>query len=452
MLFGGGAVARCDFLGVAPYSDTDDGLYRSYLSPAYLQAQTALRDWMVDAGMSVSVDAAGNMIGRYDGERDGPPLIVGSHLDSVRNAGRYDGPLGILLGVECVAALQREGRRMPFPIEIYAFGDEEGSRFPAAMLTSRAVAGTLTPDMLDISDTQGVTLSDALDRYGLSRDDYETARHGPALAYLEAHIEQGPVLEARDLPVGTVTGIAAQLRYAVTVKGCAGHAGTNSMALRRDALAAVAIMISKAEAVAQAGADDLVATVGRLEVLPGAANVVPGEVRFTLDVRAGTNADRDDAARMILAGFESIAAARQVECSYEVLQDLASSPCAMPLIEAMDEAIEQTGRTPFRLVSGAGHDAMVMAALCPTAMLFIRCAGGISHNPAESVTNEDCEVALQVMLRFIDKLGEQVEDAKDHQIGVIKPSSSALAPSLIILPGSSNALPSWAPSMISMRL
>jgi allantoate deiminase len=381
-----------------------DGLYRSYLSPAYREAQKALRGWMEDAGLSVRVDAAGNMIGRYEGTCDSPPLIIGSHLDSVRNAGRYDGPLGILLGVECVATLHAQGRRLPFPIEVYAFGDEEGSRFPAAMLTSRAVAGTLEPSMLDISDRDGVSLANALAACSLSREGYRAARHGPALAYLEAHIEQGPVLEAEGLAVGTVTGIAAQLRYAVDLTGCAGHAGTNSMALRRDALAAAAIMITQAETVARAGSTDLVATVGNLEVLPGAPNVVPGAVRFTLDVRAGSNADRDSAAQAILAAFDDIAAERHIGCTYTVLQDLAASPCAPALVDAMDDAIGDTGVVPFRLVSGAGHDAMIMADLCPTAMLFIRCAGGISHNPAESVTVEDCQTALEVMQRFIEKL------------------------------------------------
>lgn len=403
---GARAVERCDALGVAPYTDMEDGLYRSYLSPSYSEAQKALRGWMEEAGLNVRLDPAGNMVGRYEGTCDGPPLIIGSHLDSVKNGGRYDGPLGILLGVECVATLQAQGRRLPFPIEIYAFGDEEGSRFPAAMLTSRAVAGTLDLAMLDISDREGMSLADALETYSLSRDGYGTARHGPALAYLEAHIEQGPVLEAEGLPVGTVTGIAAQLRYAVEVTGCAGHAGTNSMALRRDALAAAAIMITQAETVARAGSVDLVATVGNLEVFPGAPNVVPGAVRFTLDVRAGTNADRDSAAAAILAAFDAIAAERQVGCNHTVLQDLAASPCAPTLVDAMDDAIADAGVVPFRLVSGAGHDAMIMADLCPTAMLFIRCAGGISHNPAESVTAEDCQTALQVMQRFIEKLGD----------------------------------------------
>ena len=360
--------------------------------------------------MSVRVDPAGNLVGRYEGERDGPPLLIGSHLDSVRDAGRYDGPLGIMLGVECVAALHAEERRMSFPIEVYAFGDEEGSRFPAAMLTSRAVAGTLDPATLDLRDAAGVSLEDALALNGLSVSGFASARHGAALAYLEAHIEQGPVLEAEALGVGTVTGIAAQLRYAITVTGRAGHAGTTSMALRRDALSAAAAMISKAEEVARAGDADLVATVGSIEVYPGAANVVPGEVRFTLDVRAASDAGRDAAALTIRSGFEAIARERGVRYICRLLQDLPASPCDPALMALMDAAIDDAGVSPFRLVSGAGHDAMILASLCPTAMLFIRCEGGISHNPAERVSANDCEIALRVMRGFIDKLGATVRD------------------------------------------
>ncbi len=397
-------MARCDALGVAPYSDMADGLWRGYLTPAYAAAQRAVGGWMAEAGMTTGLDPAANLVGRYEGLVDGPALILGSHLDSVRDGGRYDGPLGIMLAIECVAALHAAGRRMPFPIEIYAFGDEEGSRFPTAMLTSRAVAGTLDPSMLAVADADGVTLEAALPGAAAR---FATARHAPALAYLEAHIEQGPVLEAQGLPVGTVTGIAAQSRHAATVTGRAGHAGTNSMALRRDALAAAAAMVSAVEEVARAGPADLVATVGRLEVAPGAANVVPGEVRFTIDVRAGSDVLRDGAARAILLACRRIAHERDVAFHSAPLQELAASPCDPALMDLIDASIAARGIAPFRLVSGAGHDAMIMAALCPIAMLFVRCRDGISHNPAEHVDAGDAEVALQVMLGFIDRLAER---------------------------------------------
>lgn len=403
---GARAVARCDALREAPYSDMEGGLFRAYLTPAYAAAQEVLAGWMEAAGMAVRRDEAANLIGRYEGEcADAPALMIGSHLDSVRDGGPYDGPLGIMLGVECAAALHARGRRLPFAIEVYAFGDEEGSRFPAAMLTSRAVAGTLSADALDIQDGDGVSLAEA----GVDPAAYLGARRMPGsmLAYLEAHIEQGPVLEAKGLALGTVTGIAAQLRYAVCVKGQAGHAGTSAMPLRRDPLPGAAEMVLAAETIARGDASDAVATVGRIEALPGAPNVIAGEVRFTLDVRAGDSARRDRVAGAILERIDQIANARGLDCSIECIHDLPPSPCDPALMDLMDGALADAGQPVFRLVSGAGHDAMNMAALCPTAMLFIRCKGGISHNPAEHVEPEDADAALRVMLGFIDRLGER---------------------------------------------
>jgi allantoate deiminase len=428
MLGGARAVARCDQLGVAPYSDMEGGLYRAYLTPAYAAAQEALAGWMQEAGMTVRLDPAANLIGRYEGASDGPALLIGSHLDSVRDAGRYDGPLGIMLGVEAVDALHRANRRLPFPIEVIAFGDEEGSRFPAAMLTSRAVAGTLEEKALDLTDGEGVTLDTALKpvRFERSREagradvsttldtnggwkaDYLSAKLPPALAYLEAHIEQGPVLEAESLPIGTVTGIAAQLRYQAILTGQANHAGTTTMKLRRDALAGAAEMMLAIEGIAADDASDLVATVGRIEALPGAPNVIPGEVRFTIDIRSGDQARRDRAAGTILQCLHAIAEGRGLDLFAELIHDLPASPCDPALMDLMDAAIADTGTAPFRLVSGAGHDAMVMAALCPTAMLFIRCRAGISHNPSEHVDPQDADIALAAMLGFIDRLGASV--------------------------------------------
>ena len=399
------AVARCDALGVSPYSDMEGGLYRAYLTPSYAAAQDRLAGWMEEAGMTVRRDAAANLIGRYEGrDASAPALLIGSHLDSVKDAGRYDGPLGIMLGVEAVGALHRAGRRMAFPIEVIAFGDEEGSRFPAAMLTSRAVAGTLSPDALDLHDGDGVALADA----GVDMAAYLSAVRAPGttLAYLEAHIEQGPVLEAQGLAIGAVTGIAAQLRFAAIVTGQANHAGTTTMGLRRDAMTGAAQMMLAIERIARDDASDLVATVGRVEALPGAANVIPGEVRFTIDVRSGEEARRDRAAQEIRVALDDIAAARGLRLSVTQVHDLPASPCDPQLMDLMDAAVMDAGQPPFRLVSGAGHDAMVMAALCPTAMLFIRCRDGISHNPAEHVDPADADIALQAMTGFIDRLGE----------------------------------------------
>jgi allantoate deiminase len=398
---GARAVGRCDMLGVAPFSDTAEGLYRGYLTPAFYAALDVVAGWMTEAGMTVRRDAAANLIGRYEGSvPDAPALLIGSHIDSVRDAGRYDGPLGILLGIEAVAALA--GGRLPFAIEVIAFGDEEGSRFPAAMLTSRAVAGTLDPGALELCDGEGVRLGELID---LAVYRAAARRPGTTLAYLETHIEQGPVLEAEGLAVGTVTGIAAQLRYRVEVIGTAGHAGTCAMPLRRDALAGAAEMVLAIETIARAAASDLVATVGTIEALPGAANVIPGTVRFTLDVRAGDAARRDAAAEAMLDRIHAIADARGLGFSIERIHDLPASPCDPALMDLLDAATVAAGQSVRRLVSGAGHDAMVMAALCPTAMLFVRCKGGVSHNPAEHVDPADAEIALGVMLGFIERLG-----------------------------------------------
>jgi len=405
---GARAVARCDALGVQPFSSEPGNLTRTYLTPAHKAALEQLAEWMEQAGMAVRMDPAANLVGRYEGTEEGAPaLVIASHIDSVRDAGRYDGPLGVMLGVECVAALDAAGERMPFPIEVVAFGDEEGSRFPTAMLTSRAMAGTAPDDALDLVDRDGVSVGTAMAEFGLDPQRFFSAARpkGSVFAYLEAHIEQGPVLEAEDLPVGMVTGIAAQLRYEIALTGFAAHAGTAAMNLRKDALAAAAECVLAAEAVGRGVPPDLVATVGKMQVLPGAPNVVPGEVRFSLDVRAGDQATRDRAAERILEAFDGIAQARSIGIAVEKRLDLPASPSDPDLSEVLIQSIAGCGLYPRRLVSGAGHDAMIMADLCPTAMLFIRCAGGVSHNPAESVMPEDCEEALRVMLEFIHRLG-----------------------------------------------
>ncbi|NMN04349.1 MULTISPECIES: allantoate amidohydrolase [unclassified Novosphingobium] len=398
------AVERCKALGRAPFSDMEDGLYRGWLSPAHRASVAQVAAWMAHAGMATRIDGAGNLIGRYEGAEYGLPLIIASHIDSVRDGGFYDGPLGVMLGIECVAALHAQGRLMPFAIEVIAFGDEEGSRFPAAMLTSKAVAGLLdrVPEMADAS---GTSLAQALGEWDLSPETLLAARHPGALAYLEAHIEQGPVLEAEGLALGVVTGIAAQLRYEVDVAGLAGHAGTSAMPLRRDALAGTAEMIVAIERIARADASDLVATVGRIEALPGAANVIAGHVRFTIDVRAGEAARRDRGAGAILAEIATIAARRGLSLSHRLVHDLPPSPCDPALMDSLEAALVAAGHPAHRLVSGAGHDAMNLAHLCPTAMLFIRCREGVSHNPAEHVEPADAQAALAVMLGFIENLG-----------------------------------------------
>ncbi|RRN62112.1 allantoate amidohydrolase [Caulobacter sp. 602-1] len=404
---GARAKARCDQLGVAPYSEVDGQLTRRFLTAAHEAALTATSGWMLEAGMSVRRDAAANLIGRYDGQLpDAKALIIGSHIDSVRNGGRYDGPLGIMLGIDVVEALNRAGRRLPFAIEVVAFGDEEGSRFPASMSCSRAIAGTLDASALDMKDADGVSVAQALKAFGGDPDAIASAARKPeqVLAFLEAHIEQGPVLEAEGLALGVVTAIAAQKRLMVRIEGTAGHAGTTPMNLRKDPGPAAAEAILALERICRAGTDGLVGTVGRMTALPGAFNVIPGAIEFSMDIRAETSATRDEAVMTIGAEIHAIAAERGLSATVTLMQALAESPCDPSLMNLLDEALADLSLPARRLPSGAGHDAMVMADLCPVAMLFIRCEGGVSHNPAEAVTEADCALAAQAMLLFIDKL------------------------------------------------
>lgn len=409
---GARAKARCDLLGAPPYSEVQGQLTRRFLTPAHNAALERLTLWMTSAGMTVRRDAAGSLVGRYEGETpNAPALMIGSHIDSVRNGGRYDGPLGIMLGIDVVEALRDAGRRLPFAIEVIAFGDEEGSRFSASMSCSRAIAGTLDPDaVLDMRDPDGVTLAQAFTAFGLDPQRIADARREPSevLAFLEAHIEQGPVLEAEGLALGVVTAIAAQKRLVVRITGMAGHAGTTPMALRKDPGPAAAECILALERLCQAGTDNLVGTVGRLTALPGAFNVIPGAVEFSMDIRAETSPTRDAALEAVTAEIHAIAARRGLSASVTLMQTLDESPCDPGLTAMLEAAVGDLGLPPRRLPSGAGHDAMVMAALCPTAMLFIRCEGGISHNPAESVTEADCALAAQAMLGFVDKLSNQL--------------------------------------------
>ena len=404
---GARAKARCDLMGVTPYSEADGMLVRRFLTPAHDEALKTLAFWMEQAGMTARRDTAGNLIGRYEGETtDAPALLIGSHIDSVRNGGRYDGALGVMLGLDVVEALSAAGRRLPFAVEVIAFGDEEGSRFPASMACSRAVAGTVDPMVMEMTDGDGVSLAEAFAAFGLDPTRLEEAarKPGEVFAFLEAHIEQGPVLEAEDLALGVVTAIAAQKRLIVRFTGMAGHAGTTPMNLRKDPGPAAAEAILALERICADGRDGLVGTVGRITALPGAFNVIPGVVEYSMDIRAEVAATRDAAVLAVTAEIEAIAIRRGLEVSVTLMQDLAASPCDHDLTALLEEAVDAVGQSPRRLPSGAGHDAMVIADLCPTAMLFIRCEGGISHNPREAVTEADCALAAQAMLHFIDQL------------------------------------------------
>ena len=401
-------VARCDEMGAFPFSDSPDFLDRTYLSDAHRHAIEALKGWMVDAGMKVRLDALGNLVGRYEGTTpNAKALLIGSHIDAVKNGGRYDGPLGVTVGIECVQALSARSRRLPFAIEVIAFGDEEGSRFPKAMLCSTGLVRPASAADLALADKDGVSVAQALALFGLDPAATADAVRSPAdiLAYIEPHIEQGPVLETEDLPIGVVTGIAAQLRLKVRIRGQAGHAGTSPMNLRRDAVTAAAEAALIVEAVCRAGPQDLRGTVGRFQSTTSAYNVISGEVEIGVDLRAATSAVRDAAAAEIRRRLQDAAAARGVEMAIEVIQDLQGCLCDPGLIDQMSRAVEAVGVRPLQLLSGAAHDAMSLQDLAPVAMLFIRCEGGVSHNPAERVRPADVGIAVQALLAFIEQLG-----------------------------------------------
>lgn len=397
--FGVDLMARLDAL--AAFSAEDGALTRLCFSPQHRAAADQLMEWMRTAGMSVRLDPAGTVAGRYEGAQSGAPaLLLGSHIDTVRNAGKYDGNLGVLAAVAAVAELNRTGERLPFAIEVLGFGDEEGVRFPNTLTGSRAAAGRFDPAALEGKDRDGMRFADALTAFGGDPARIAEARRPDALAYLEVHIEQGPVLEAEGLPLGIVTAINGATRFTATVQGMAGHAGTVPMDLRRDALAAAAEMVLAVEGQA-ASAPGLVATVGRLETLPGAVNVIPGRVILTVDVRAPDDSLRTTAAAAIQDKLESIAGRRQVTLTIEPGHDADAAPCSAGLTAQIESAVQRAGVRPFRLPSGAGHDAMAFTGVLPMGMLFVRCRGGISHNPAESITTEDADLAVRVLLDIV---------------------------------------------------
>lgn len=376
---------------------------RTFLTPQHRAAAQRVLAWMRDAGMEASIDAIGNVVGRYEGATPGlPALLLGSHLDTVRDAGKYDGILGVLAGIACVAALHRQGERLPFAIEVIGFGDEEGVRFQSTLLGSRAVAGTFDNAVLDRIDADGVTLRQAMLSFGLDPAAIPLVAHRRAdvLGYVELHIEQGPVLEAENLPVGIVTSIAGGTRATLEVVGQSGHAGTVPMQLRRDALAAVAEIIVDIEWRARNN-PGVVATVGRIAALPGATNVIPGKVAFSLDLRSADDATRLSAYTDILAAAHAIARKRGVTLALDRTLDSPAVACSERLMAEIERAVVVLGLKPLHLASGAGHDAMALASLCEVGMIFVRCKGGISHNPAEAITAADAETGARVLYEVL---------------------------------------------------
>jgi len=397
-------LARAEAL--ARHSDSSGHYTRTWLTPAHRAAAAQIAGWMREAGMSVRTDGAGSVIGRYEGASPGArALATGSHFDSVRNGGRYDGVLGILVPLACVAALNARGERLPHAIEVIAFADEEGARFQTSFLASRAYLGRFDPALLERRDADGVRFDEAMRAAGLDPAAIAATPRDPGTlaAYVEVHIEQGPVLLEAGAPLGVVTAIAGGTRHRVTVDGVAGHAGTVPMASRRDALAAAAEMVLAVEARARTGGG-LVGTVGLLEVRDGTGNVIPGHVEFTVDLRSGDDAVREAAERDVFARCEAIAAKRGVTVAVRRNHAVRATPCSPRLQALLAGSFEAVGAPVRRLASGAGHDAMVLAEATEVGMLFVRCgAGGVSHHPAESVTAEDAGLAAAALRTFLER-------------------------------------------------
>ena len=382
-----------------------------------VQARNAIAEWMEQGGLSTRVDAVGTLRGVYPAsasQRD-RKLLIGSHIDSVRDAGRYDGVLGVLLALAAVEGLG-EDRPLPFPVEIVAFPDEEGLRFQTTYLGSAALAGTFDPSWLDLLDDEGLTLREAITQCGGDPTGITGAKlmPGEAFAYLEAHIEQGPRLEAAGLALGAVTAISGQTRVNVGFKGVAGHAGTVPMSMRHDAAPAAAEMVLAAERLARQ-TPELLATVGRIVTEPGASNVIPGSVALTLDIRHPLDDARTRAVATLHAAAAQSAQSRGLELDWRIMRDHPSTPCDASLTRVIERAASSAmGKAAPALPSGAGHDAVTMADAVPVGMMFLRCQGGISHNPAESVDVDDVAAAILALDGILDQLASQAAGDQSH--------------------------------------
>jgi N-carbamoyl-L-amino-acid hydrolase len=398
---GAAIIAMADDL--ARFSETTGSLTCSYLSPAHMDTAARIRDFMLAAGLDVHHDAVGNVVGVLPGG-SARQLLTGSHYDTVINAGRYDGRLGIVLPIAVAGALRRAAVRLPFSLQIIAFAEEEGVRFRSTFLGSRAVAGRFDPTVLDTIDAQGMSLREAITAGGQDVADIPAIARDPAqlLGFVEVHIEQGPVLLDAGLPVGVVTSIAGSMRSTVTVEGLSGHAGTVPMPLRRDAAAAAAEIVLAVERRCSAE-PGLVGTVGKLEVPDGAMNVIPGRCHLSIDIRSGSDAVRDAAEADVSAEMQRIARRRNVTIEQSRVLEAPAIACAARIQDAWEASIRRvTGAPARRLPSGAGHDAMMMANLTDIGMLFVRCGnGGISHNPAETLSADDAAIAAAVFRDFL---------------------------------------------------
>ncbi|MDR6955582.1 allantoate deiminase [Ancylobacter sp. 3268] len=398
------AAAMLEALGAI--SQSSDNLTRFFLTPEHRRAADLVGDFMRAAGLDVSEDALGTVRGHWlPAGSDAPRLLIGSHIDTVANAGKYDGTMGVVVAALALEAVVKAGLKRPYGIDVLAFGDEEGTRFPTTLSSSAAVAGHFLPSWLGARDADGISLDEAIRAYGKDPAAIPAAAYDPdkVIAYVEAHIEQGPVLEAEGEPLGIVSAIAGASRLSVTVTGEAGHAGTVPMRMRRDAFAGAAEMALVAEKIARADRHGMVATVGRLHVEPGSINVIPSRVVFTLDLRSGSDISRREALTEFEREAHRIADARGLGVVISAFHEVGTVPCYRDLQLRLRNAIADLGHRAPTLPSGAGHDGQAMSRLCPIGMLFVRCRGGISHNPAEYAAREDIGLAVAALVRFIER-------------------------------------------------
>ena len=397
-VLGARAETMVDALGTI--SAEPDRLVRLFLSPEHRRAADLVARWMREAGLAVSEDALGTVRGRLGA---GKRLLIGSHLDTVIDAGKYDGPFGVIAGILAAGHFARAGMTLPFGIDVLAFGDEEGSRFPATLSSSSACAGVFRPENLALADRNGVSLGEAIVAYGRSVADIPAAayRREDVAGYVEVHIEQGPVLETRNQPLGVVTAIVGQTYLNVELLGEAGHAGTVPMLLRRDALAGAAEAMLLGETLARETKGEVVVTVGRIAVAPGATNVIPANVVVIFDIRSGSEAARARLVESLKAGVRAIADKRHLALTITSTREVATTPCHRYVQDMLGQAVRALGAEPVRLNSGAGHDGQAMAKLCPIGMLFVRCRGGVSHNPMEYASPRDLGLAVAALIGFL---------------------------------------------------
>ena len=400
--FGNAVMAWSEAIGA--WSDDEDGLTCAYMTAAHKKTAEQLKAWMIEAGMQTHIDDAGNVVGRYLSDNlEAKTLMTGSHFDTVKNGGKYDGREGILVPIAVVRHLHQRGEKLPFHFEVVGFSEEEGVRYKSTFLGSNAIIGRFDMALLDKEDADGISMRKALQEAGHDPAAIPAIARKPQdlLGFVEIHIEQGPVLLEHNLPAGIVTSIAGSRRYLIELTGVASHAGTTPMTMRKDAAAAAAEIVLYVEK--RCGqAPSLVGTVGQLQVPQGSVNVIPGACRLSLDIRAADDATRDAAVDDIVKEIRAICARRQIELKLDQTVAAPAAPCAPWLMEQLRAATGRAGITPFDLPSGAGHDAMTLARITDVAMLFTRCGnGGISHNPLETMTADDAEISAQILLDFL---------------------------------------------------